>query len=74
MQHVPQGQLLGECRHGEFFRTPITELVYHQIYETKRETQSEIFNYIEVFCYRHWLHSALNYRSPAEYEQSAKGA
>jgi len=57
-----------------FFGTLKTELVYHRIYETRKEAQSDIFEYIEVFYNRQRLHSALGYRSPVAYEQLAKAA
>lgn len=57
-----------------FFGTLKTELVYHREYETREEARSDIFDYIEVFYNRHRLHSALGYRSPAEFEKMAKAA
>jgi putative transposase len=57
-----------------FFATLKTELVYHRNYETRREAQSDIFEYIEVFYNRQRLHSALGYRSPDAYEKSTKAA
>jgi transposase InsO family protein len=45
-----------------------TELVYHQQYATRSEARSAIFEYMEVFYNRQRRHSALGYRSPAEYE------
>ncbi len=57
-----------------FFATLKTELIYHRNYETRKEAQSDIFEYIEVFYNRQRLHSALGYRSPEAYEESAKAA
>ena len=57
-----------------FFGTLKTELIYHRKYETRREAQSEIFEYIEVFYNRQRLHSALGYQSPVEFEKMAKAA
>jgi len=57
-----------------FFGSLKTELVCHRNYETRREAQSEIFDYIEVFYNRQRFHSALGYRSPAEFEKMAKAA
>jgi transposase InsO family protein len=45
------------------------ELIYQNKYETRRETQRDIFEYIEVFYNRERLHSSLGYYSPGEYEQ-----
>lgn len=57
-----------------FFATLKTELVFHRSYETRKEAQSDIFEYIEVFYNRQRLHSALGYQSPVNYEQLAKAA
>jgi len=57
-----------------FFGTLKTELVYHREYETRGEARSDIFDYIEVFYNRQRLHSALGYRSPADFEKMAKAA
>jgi len=57
-----------------FFGTLKTELVYHREYATRGEARSDIFDYIEVFYNRQRLHSALGYRSPADFEKMAKAA
>lgn len=57
-----------------FFGSLKTELIYHRNYETRREAQSEIFDYIEVFYNRQQLHSALGYRSPADFERMTEAA
>jgi putative transposase len=57
-----------------FFGTLKTELVYHREYETREAARSDIFDYIEVFYNRQRLHSALGYRSPADFEKMAKAA
>ena len=57
-----------------FFGTLKTELIHHRDYETRKEAQSDIFEYIEVFYNRQRLHSALGYRSPVSYELLAKVA
>ena len=51
-----------------FFATLKTELIYHRRYRTRKEAKGDIFEYIEVFYNRRRLHSALEYRSPAEFE------
>ena len=44
--------------------------IYNQNhYQTKREAQRDIFEYIEVFYNRERLHSTLGYYTPEEYEQ-----
>ncbi len=54
-----------------FFATLKKELVHHEDYQTRAEARASIFEYIEVFYNRVRRHSALDYRSPVEYEQAA---
>ena len=54
-----------------FFRSLKTELVYRTRYRTRREAQSEVFDWIEGFYNRTRLHSSLGYRSPADFEDAA---
>lgn len=51
-----------------FFHTLKTELVHHRRYQTQYEARAEVFEYIEVFYNRQRQHSALGYKSPAEFE------
>ena len=51
-----------------FYRTLKVELIYQHKYETRREAQRDIFEYIEVFYNKERLHSSLGYYSPEEYE------
>jgi transposase InsO family protein len=51
-----------------FYRTLKVELIYQTTYQTRREAQRDIFEYIEVFYNRERLHSSLGYYSPEEYE------
>jgi transposase InsO family protein len=57
-----------------FFHTIKTELIYCERYRTKEEARRSIFEYIEVFYNRVRRHSALNYKSPTEFEQLARTA
>lgn len=52
-----------------FYRTLKVELIYQNKYETRREAQRDIFEYIEIFYNRERLHSSLGYYSPEEYEE-----
>ena len=52
-----------------FFHTLKTELIYHEIFETKAQANQAIFEYIEVFYNRQRIHSSNNYLSPVEYEE-----
>jgi len=51
------------------FHTIKTELIYFHQYETRQEAASSIFEYIEVFYNRQRRHSALNNKSPFDFEQ-----
>jgi putative transposase len=51
-----------------FYRTLKVELIYQNTYQTRREAQRDIFEYIEIFYNRERLHSSLGYYSPEEYE------
>ena len=51
-----------------FFHTLKTELVYHEHYRTREEAKASVFEWIEALYNRQRLHSALGYRSPAEFE------
>lgn len=53
-----------------FFKTLKTELVYHCNFKTRDEAKQAIFEYIEIFYNRERLHSANDYMSPVEYENS----
>ena len=58
-----------------FFGSLKTELVHHENYATREAARQSLFEYIEVFYNRRRRHSALDYVSPAEYEQQlASGA
>lgn len=54
-----------------FFSTLKMELVHRQPMPTRAAARQAVFEYIEVFYNRQRLHSALGYRSPAEYEREA---
>ena len=51
-----------------FFATLKTELIHHENYHTREEARASIYSFIELFYNHQRLHSALDYRSPAEYE------
>jgi putative transposase len=51
-----------------FFGTLKTELIHHHTYATRNQARLALFEYLEVFYNRKRRHSALDYRSPAEYE------
>ena len=45
------------------------ELVYRRSWSNRFELRQALFEYIEVFYNRRRLHSALDYKTPAEAEQ-----
>jgi transposase InsO family protein len=51
------------------FHTIKTELIYFHRYETRQKAASSIFEYIEIFYNRQRRHSALNNKSPFDFEQ-----
>ncbi len=55
-----------------FFHSLKTELVYFEQYQTRKEAEISIFEYIECFYNRRRRHSALNYRSPEQFESIQK--
>jgi len=54
-----------------FFSTLKQELTHHERFVDRDEARSKMFDYIEVFYNRERLHSGLDYRSPAQFEQMA---
>lgn len=52
-----------------FFSSLKTECVNRQVYRSRSEAKTSIFEWIEVFYYRQRRHSSLAYLSPAVYEQ-----
>jgi transposase InsO family protein len=51
-----------------FFATLKTELVYGRVWQSREELRRAVFEYIEVFYNRQRLHSAIDYRTPAQAE------
>jgi putative transposase len=54
-----------------FFSSLKQELTHHERFVDRDEARSKMFDYIEVFYNRERLHSGLDYRSPAQFEQMA---
>ena len=55
-----------------FFHTLKTQLVYHNRFLNKADTEQALFNYIEVYYNRRRRHSTNGYKSPASYEAEWK--
>jgi len=51
-----------------FWSTLKLELVYRRDFVSRRQAQTEIFDYIECFYNRQRSHSALNFQSPVDFE------
>lgn len=51
-----------------FWSTLKLELIYRRQFENAAQVRCAVFDYIEVFYNRQRLHSALGYRTPAEFE------
>ncbi|QES90917.1 IS3 family transposase [Rhizosphaericola mali] len=51
-----------------FFKTLKAELVYHENFRTKKEAESAIFDFIEIWYNRKRRHSFLNYQIPSKNE------
>jgi putative transposase len=51
-----------------FWSTLKLELIYRRKFATRSEARSQIFEYIESFYNRQRAHSALDYRSPVDFE------
>lgn len=50
-----------------FIKTLKTELIYFENYQTRKQAQSSIFEYIEIFYNRERKHSSLDNKTPDEY-------
>lgn len=57
-----------------FFHTLKTELIYFEQYQTRRQAQISIFEYIEVFYNRQRKHSSLGNKTPYEYLKLKRAA
>jgi transposase InsO family protein len=51
-----------------FWSTLKLELIYRRTFASHQQARSEIFDYIECFYNRRRSHSALNFRSPVDFE------
>ena len=64
------GQCWDNAAMESFWATLKTELVHHEAYATREQARASIFEYVEVFYNRKWLHSSLGYKSPEQFEAS----
>ncbi len=63
-----QGNCLDNAPAESFFHTLKVEGVYGQMYDTRQEAKSSIFEYIEIFYNRKKRHSYLGLVSPMDFE------
>ena len=52
-----------------FFYTLKVELIFGGTYFTRRQSERDIFGYIEIYYNRYRLHSVLGYKTPGNYEK-----
>ena len=57
-----------------FFKTLKVERIYRRRYETRDEARADIVNWIEGYYNARRLHSALDYRSPVQFERQLRAA
>jgi putative transposase len=57
-----------------FFATLKNELIHRRTWKDVEDVRSHVFEYIEVFYNRRRMHSALAYKSPANFEQEFAAA
>jgi putative transposase len=74
---IPSMSRKGNCWDNSpmesFFHTLKTEHVYFEVFRTRKEAKSSIFEYIEVYYNRQRSHSSLGFVSPECYEQQLFG-
>lgn len=63
------GNCCGNSLAESLCHTLKTEFTSFERYEARAEARQSIFDYIEVFYNRVRRHSAINYKSPVEYER-----
>jgi transposase InsO family protein len=64
-----RGHCTDNAHMESFWASLKTELLAGGSWTTRRQTETAIFEYVEVFYNRRRLHSALGYRSPVDFEQ-----
>ncbi len=55
-----------------FFGSLKSELIHHQSFKSRNQTQLSVFEYIEIFYNKRRLHSSLGYLSPEIFELKGK--
>ena len=69
---IPSMSRRGNCYDNaameSFWSTLKLELVYRRVFASRNQARTELFDYIECFYNRQRSHSALDYRSPVDFE------
>ena len=52
-----------------FFGSLKVEHIYHEIFKTRDQAKTSVFEWIEVFYNRERIHSSIGYKSPVEFEK-----
>ena len=72
---IPSMSRTGDCYDNavaeSFFSSLKNELIYENIFESRDQARSKIFQYIEIFYNRQRLHQSLNYLTPEQFEKQA---
>jgi putative transposase len=75
---VPSMGRKGDCFDNavveSFFSTLKRELLLGNVFHTRQEGRSQVFEYLEVFYNRERRHSTLGYKTPLEFEQLSNRA
>lgn len=71
---IPSMSAAGHCYDNAaveaFFSTLKRDLIHRQVWSSQIQLQQALFEYLESFYNRRRLHSALGYRSPAQFERA----
>jgi putative transposase len=74
-QILPSMSTRGNCYENanieSFWSTLKSELIHRHSFHNLPQARSAIFEYIEIFYNRQRLHSALDYKTPVEFEQNS---
>ena len=78
IKSMPSMSAAGNCYDNaameSFWSTLKTEWLHQQNFQTQREAELAIFDYIETFYNPRRLHSAVGYQSPVDFELELKNA
>jgi transposase InsO family protein len=64
-------QIAGRATVESFFKSLKAEMIWRRNWQTRREVEVAIFEYIKGFYNPHRRHSALGWKSPVAFERKA---